>query len=218
MIRYTYIIRFRFDSSINIRDSLSANRLSSLDINNYQACPLLGAKKPSAKSDQPSKSSDDSMTYMLLLVSFAFLVMNTPDHLLRNIMSMASLTKMFWLDDESMCTIGEVQKSMTFLAQTNFAVNFFLYSFAGRNFRREATKFVRRFWQKLIINGGGGENGPNGGGNVGARVSFNSNSSQNGYLHHLMGVGSARVQRQWSQRTMNMSVKSWQTNQTRVDL
>ena len=72
------------------------------------------------------------ITKMLLIISTTFLLLNTPMHLLK-------IYYFFFSNDDTLDeknSIESVIEMFTFyLFYTNFSINFFLYSFCGKNFR-----------------------------------------------------------------------------------
>uniref|UniRef100_A0A915J9T9 G-protein coupled receptors family 1 profile domain-containing protein n=1 Tax=Romanomermis culicivorax TaxID=13658 RepID=A0A915J9T9_ROMCU len=94
-----------------------------------------------------SNYKDEKITKTLLIVSTIFLIMNFPDHFVRLIASILHDTNLWSkLDLRQKCILSYIQMITNVLFQTNFAVNFFLYSVVGRNFRRQTKIICATFW------------------------------------------------------------------------
>lgn len=90
------------------------------------------------------RKKEEKITKVLLLVSFVFLIMNLPDHVLR-------LTALAWYQNgvwstlslSTACTFLQAQQIANIIFNTNFSINFFLYNLAGRNFRRHVKELLK---------------------------------------------------------------------------
>lgn len=98
------------------------------------------------RSHVRKKINDDRrMTCTLLVVSLVFLFMNFPDHVVRMVIYGLYRTKTWdTLSDAQQCWMAAAQKITTILFNTNFAINFFLYSLIGANFRLHLKKLLLR--------------------------------------------------------------------------
>lgn len=95
---------------------------------------------------------DEKITKVLLLVSFVFLIMIMPDHVLRLIMSALHQSETWkTMSPTSICIFLQVQQIANIIFNTNFAVNFFLYNLAGKNFRRHVKELFRSFFRCIFI-------------------------------------------------------------------
>lgn len=91
-------------------------------------------------------ADDRKITRMLLIVSLIFLLMNFPDYVIRMVIYGLFRTHTWeTLSNTDQCWIETSQKITTILFNTNFAVNFFLYSLVGANFRDHLKKLLYRF-------------------------------------------------------------------------
>lgn len=81
-------------------------------------------------------------TRMLLVVSSVFIILNLPAHSLRIFFFFAAL-----LDMNYLMSLGEeyvaLQEFFTYIFYANFAINIFLYSLCGANFRRSVLVLFR---------------------------------------------------------------------------
>lgn len=96
-------------------------------------------------------ADDRKITRMLLTVSLIFLLMNFPDYVIRMVIYGMFRTHTWeTLSISRQCWIESAQKITTILFNTNFAVNFFLYSLVGANFRDHLKKLLCRLIRCLF--------------------------------------------------------------------
>lgn len=131
-------------------------KTNSLDIAEFDEHTLI--KSSSIQSAQEKSINqyrlahrDDNVTRILLVVSLVFLAMNSPDHVLRCMFAVRQLMnyneKSNMADDEQDCTLYYIQIISNLLSQSNLAINFFLYSFVGRNFRHQTKLLIKSIWR-----------------------------------------------------------------------
>ena len=84
-------------------------------------------------SSLPSSPSQIKITRMLLVVSSVFLLLNLPTHAIR---AHDFISGFIQNDRRVPITKLRWQEILQILYYSNFSINFFLYSFCGRNFRR----------------------------------------------------------------------------------
>ena len=118
-IRYFYVKR----SSLTAREvSVSSSNLSDMSVN-----ALRNNNNRSLKNVAQMR-----ITKMLLIVSFTFLILHSPSHVIRvHQFIMTSLDSEYIPSNKMLMW----QQIMSILYCVNFATNFFLYSLCGRNFR-----------------------------------------------------------------------------------
>ncbi len=81
------------------------------------------------------------LTYMLVVVSMVFLVLNLPFHAIRMYVFVISLNSDNYVPSHR---IHSWQKIFQYVYYSNFAVNFFLYSACGRHFRLALKHLIQR--------------------------------------------------------------------------
>ncbi|UJR33425.1 hypothetical protein I4U23_020871 [Adineta vaga] len=82
------------------------------------------------------------ITKMLLIISTTFLLLNTPMHLLKVYYFFFSNDDTY---DEKSSTESIIEMFTFYLFYTNFAINFFLYSLCGKNFRLCLMDLIKHF-------------------------------------------------------------------------
>ena len=85
------------------------------------------------------------ITKMLLTISTTFLLLNTPMHLLKIYYFFFSTDE---TSDEKNSTESVIEMLTFYLFYTNFAINFFLYSLCGKNFRACLMSLIRRIGKR----------------------------------------------------------------------
>lgn len=114
-------------------------------MNSAIICQIRSARSASLSTQNSSRSGGSSgsgasharVTYMLLTVSFTWFFMTAPFSLLIFLGSIQS---------------NRIVRTIIFLLMyTNHSVNFFLYCFTGRKFRRELRELFRCCWRKKAV-------------------------------------------------------------------
>lgn len=82
------------------------------------------------------------ITKMLLIISTAFLLLNTPMHLLKIYYLFFSNGDTY---DEKNFIESAIEMLTFYLFYTNFSINFFLYSLCGKNFRSCLMELIKQF-------------------------------------------------------------------------
>ncbi|CAH1783296.1 unnamed protein product [Owenia fusiformis] len=103
-------------------------------------------KKPKSWNTQDSsRLAQMKITKMLLVVSTVFLLLNLPAHAIR---LQATLIQVLKIRTGSHLE-SVLQGYFQLLFYLNFGINFFLYSFCGKNFRLATTKMFRNTYHNL---------------------------------------------------------------------
>ena len=97
-----------------------------------------GSRKSATGGAGASPSSQQQrITKMLVTISSVFLLLNGPNHVIKIYLILVSYVKSEQHAYVISQRIGYWQHGFLFLYHINFAINFFLYSLCGRNFRNE---------------------------------------------------------------------------------
>jgi hypothetical protein len=90
------------------------------------------------------------ITRMLLIISTAFLLLNTPMHLLKIYYFFFSTDDNY---DENNSIESAIEMLTFYLFYTNFSINFFLYSLCGKNFRSSLMDLIKNIGTNKQANG-----------------------------------------------------------------
>ena len=108
-----------------------------------------GTDGSSAKASQKQKTRDQQITIMLLVVTFALLLLTIPQYL-RYVVYKVIDAPSSPSDVASFILLYHITNKLIF---TNSAVNFFLYSLSGSKFRSETLRLLmcaQKPWNKLF--------------------------------------------------------------------
>lgn len=86
------------------------------------------------------------VTKMLLIISTAFLICNTPSHAIRVYVFFKSLTDPDYVPSHKFVL---VQKTVQFVYYSNFSINFLLYNISGQAFRKAMFCLIKKTKEKL---------------------------------------------------------------------
>ncbi len=95
---------------------------------------------PSKKLALQSAAGQQRVTKMLLVVSTMFLLLNLPSHTIRIYFFIVSLIRPNYRPPTLMLSL---QKLFIYIYYVNFAINFFLYSLCGNNFRKALWQLLK---------------------------------------------------------------------------
>ena len=97
----------------------------------YRSSATASATSSTANTSSNTRESN-KVTRMLLVVSFTFLLLNVPGHVIRFHVFVQTMNDPLY---KAGPIYYELQKLFVYLYYVNFSINFFLYSLCGKNFR-----------------------------------------------------------------------------------
>lgn len=148
VIPFCLIIIFNLSISVKLLYRSPTKSLAQLTVSSTRA--FLYEDISSSRRHSCQEKKDEKITKVLLIVSMVFLIMNSPDHILRIFTSLLyHLDIWSTLELESRCAILMVQMVTSVAFRTNFGVNFFLYNLVGKNFRRNVRNLFKLWFIKI---------------------------------------------------------------------
>ena len=95
-----------------------------------------------------ANSTNVKVTRMLLVVSFTFLILNVPGHVIRIYVFVKSFNNPNYMPS---ALYYEFQRLWLYFSYINYSVNFFLYSLCGKNFRMGLKSLLGQLRHKRVI-------------------------------------------------------------------